>query len=59
VFFVCEVIGGSAATSMETMDVGFFGEDELPPLSLLRVTAEQIRCLFEHMRHPDLPPSFD
>jgi ADP-ribose pyrophosphatase YjhB (NUDIX family) len=58
-FFLCELTGGSAATSYETTDVGFFAEDDLPPLSLTRVVPAQIRHLFDHRRHPDWPTSFD
>ncbi len=58
-FFVCELRGGAAAASVETSEAGFFGEDELPPLSLTRVTAKQIGHMFEHWRHPEWPTSFD
>lgn len=33
-FFKCEIVGGEAATGIETNDVGFFPEDDLPPLPL-------------------------
>ena len=36
-FFRCELIGGSPATSFETTEVRFFGEHEIPVLSLPRV----------------------
>lgn len=39
--------------------VGFFHEDELPPLSIMRVTHAQIGRLFEHHRHPHWPTDFD
>lgn len=58
-FFLCRLTGGLAASSTETDSVGFFAEHELPPLSLTRVTSEQISCMFEHYRHPDLPTAFD
>jgi ADP-ribose pyrophosphatase YjhB (NUDIX family) len=59
VFFIGELVGGSAQNSNETADAQFFAEDSLPPLSLMRVTAAQIALLFEHHRHPELPTSFD
>lgn len=59
VAFLCELIGGAAQTSSETTAVGWFGEDEIPPLSLGRVTAGQIRRWFQHYRQPDLPSEFD
>jgi ADP-ribose pyrophosphatase YjhB (NUDIX family) len=58
-FFHCELLGGEPAQSVETDGVGFFHEDEIPELSLLRVTPAQIARLFEHHRHPDWPTDFD
>ncbi|AFY55775.1 ADP-ribose pyrophosphatase [Rivularia sp. PCC 7116] len=57
--FQCEIIGGKATTSIETEEVGFFAEDNIPPLSINRVTTSQITRLFEHYRNPDLPTDFD
>ena len=59
VFVRCEIVGGEAATSAETDDVGFFAEGEIPPLSLSRVIPAQIARCFEHLRQPDLPTDFD
>jgi ADP-ribose pyrophosphatase YjhB (NUDIX family) len=58
-FFLCEIIGGEPRPSLETSAIAFFAEDELPDLSLGRVTAAQIRRLFEHHRRPELPTDFD
>jgi ADP-ribose pyrophosphatase YjhB (NUDIX family) len=58
-FFVCEMVGGAAQTSLETTAVEFFPEDALPPLSLSRVTPVQVRHMFGHWRHPEWPTSFD
>jgi ADP-ribose pyrophosphatase YjhB (NUDIX family) len=58
-FFLCEVIGGAEKPSSETDAVGFFGENEIPELSPTRITRGQIRRVFEHHRHPDLPADFD
>jgi len=58
-FFLCELEGGAPATSIETADVGFFSEDEIPPLSLPRVTPAQIARFFEHHRHPEWATDFD
>ncbi|RUR86117.1 NUDIX hydrolase [Chlorogloeopsis fritschii PCC 9212] len=58
-FFQCELLGGSPSPSIETEAVGFFPEDEIPELSVARVTATQITRLFEHYRHPDLSTDFD
>lgn len=58
-FFLCDLIGGEAKGSIETSEVGFFPEADLPPLSVHRVTAEQIRTMFRHERQRDLPTEFD
>lgn len=58
-FFRCEILGGEATQSIETDGVGFFGEHELPELSIGRVTPGQIARFFEHLRHPDWPTDFD
>jgi hypothetical protein len=39
--------------------VGFFKEQDLPDLSLSRVTPEQIKRFFEHHRDSGLPANFD
>jgi ADP-ribose pyrophosphatase YjhB (NUDIX family) len=58
-FIRCELRGGEARTSIETSGVGWFAEDEIPPLSAGRVTREQIARMFQHLRQPDLPCDFD
>ena len=58
-FVLCELIGGEAASSEETEEVGFFPADGLPNLSISRVTPGQIARLFEHHRDPTLPTDFD
>jgi ADP-ribose pyrophosphatase YjhB (NUDIX family) len=58
-FFLCETVGGVAKASIETDAVSFFAENRIPPLSLARVTPEQITHLFDHHRHPEWPTSFD
>jgi len=58
-FMLCEIFGGRETTSEETDAVGFFGESELPELSLVRITPGQIQRMFEHHRDPNLPTDFD
>jgi ADP-ribose pyrophosphatase YjhB (NUDIX family) len=58
-FFLCDIAGGQRAYSHETDAVDFFREDQIPPLSLARVTQTQISHLFDHHRHPEWPTSFD
>jgi ADP-ribose pyrophosphatase YjhB (NUDIX family) len=59
VFCRCELVGGEASTSHETLEVAFFGKDELPELSLPRNTRGQVLRMFEHVEQPDLPADFD
>ena len=58
-FVRCDLVGGAATPSHETTAVAFATEDELPPLSVSRVTEQQIRRMFDHRRHPDWPTDFD
>jgi ADP-ribose pyrophosphatase YjhB (NUDIX family) len=58
-FFVCELIGGSAATSQETDAVEFFPVHALPELSTGRVLPAQIERLYQHFLQPGLPADFD
>jgi ADP-ribose pyrophosphatase YjhB (NUDIX family) len=58
-FFLCEIIGGQATESEETGGAGFFGENDIPELSLARTTPYQVTRLFAHHRHPDWPADFD
>jgi len=42
-FYVCDLVGGSATTSAETSEVGWFAEDAVPQdLSLGRVLPHQL-----------------
>jgi ADP-ribose pyrophosphatase YjhB (NUDIX family) len=68
-FFLCELlsdersqeqIDNQHASFVETGEVAFFGEQEIPDdLSIGRVTRAQIARFFEHLRQPDLPTDFD
>ena len=58
-FIRCSVIGGQPAGSVETSDVAFFPEDDLPPLSESRVMPTQLRRMFDHLRDSSLPTDFD
>lgn len=50
VFVQCEIIGGQPITGIETAEIGFFTENNLPELSVKRNTSEQIHILFEYNR---------
>lgn len=52
-FILCEETGGKLQAGMETLDARFFGIDELPKLSIDRVTKEQIEMMFEYRNNPN------
>lgn len=58
-FFLCDLVGGTKACSSETSDVSFFAEENLPELSLSRVTPKQIRHFFRHLHNADWKTEFD
>ena len=58
-FFLLDLIGGTATPNEEASEIGFFGQDELPELSVSRVTAEQIHRFFKLRLQPDAPTEFD
>ena len=59
--FHCRATGGELRPHpLETSEVGWFCEDELPDeLSLGRVLPHQLRRMFVHARDPLLPTEFD
>jgi ADP-ribose pyrophosphatase YjhB (NUDIX family) len=58
-FFLCDLIGGKATTSIETGGAEFYGRTDFPPLSTERTTLEELERCFFHYDHPDLPTDFD
>ena len=59
-FFVCDLVGGAPATSLETSEVAWFARDALPhELSRGRVLPAQLQRMFEHRRDPTLPTDYD
>ncbi|HZO21047.1 MAG TPA: NUDIX hydrolase [Steroidobacteraceae bacterium] len=58
-FFLCERVGGSPATSTETDAVDYFPVKALPSLSLGRATPSQIELLYRHQLDRGLPTEFD
>jgi ADP-ribose pyrophosphatase YjhB (NUDIX family) len=57
--FYCEVVGGEGQPGDETLAVGFFGLDNLPPLSITRVTRRIIEEAFAHSQDPMRVAAFD
>jgi ADP-ribose pyrophosphatase YjhB (NUDIX family) len=59
-FFICDAIGGTPEPGLETSEVAFFAENEIPEdLSAGRVLPHQIARMFDHLRCADLPTDFD
>lgn len=50
IFLLCEKLDDNISTGSETMDVGWFKENELPELSTPRNTAKQIKMMFQYFR---------
>ena len=57
--FLCDLLGGEAAPSMETTEVGFFDFDDLPPLSEQRTNQRHLDEVRAHLRDPFRPAAFD
>jgi ADP-ribose pyrophosphatase YjhB (NUDIX family) len=55
----CDLVGGTARGSIETLEAGWFPPDALPELSTGRITAAQIARLVLLDDHPELPPDLD
>lgn len=59
VVFLCELIGGSPSSSDETLEVGFFPFDDLPPLSEHRTNQVHLQEVQRHLRDSCRPAAFD
>ncbi len=59
IIFLCNLIGGEARTSDETLDVKFFPLDNLPPLSLNRTNENHIEEIKLHLPDNNRPTYFD
>jgi ADP-ribose pyrophosphatase YjhB (NUDIX family) len=59
VVFLCDLVGGEARGSNETLDVGFFSLENLPPFSPSRTKLRFVQEAFAHMADPDRLAAFD
>jgi ADP-ribose pyrophosphatase YjhB (NUDIX family) len=57
--YLCELSDEAPLTDVDTEGACFFGEQEIPELSITRVTRAQISRFFEQHRDPTLPTDFD
>jgi len=59
VFVLCDLIDGEFEKNMETEESGFFSLTDLPPLSVERITREQIAMCFEAKDNDNILTIFD
>lgn len=60
IFVLCKYERGKFEENIETTEIAFFGEDELPEnLAVEKCTKEQIQMCFAAYHHPDAPVLFD
>lgn len=59
IIFLCELMDGEPRTSNETMAVGFFSMNDLPPLSMFRTNEDMLREVFAHVKDPHRWTAFD
>jgi len=57
--FLCDLLGGEARGSMETLEVDFFDFDDLPPLSMQRTNPRHLEEVRAHLRDPLRMAAFD
>ena len=55
----CDLVGGTARPSIETLEAGWFPPGALPELSTTRTTAAQVTRLVMLDDDPELPPDLD
>jgi ADP-ribose pyrophosphatase YjhB (NUDIX family) len=59
IVFVCDLIGGEAKPSDETIDVGYFSFEELPPLSKNRTNNNHLEEVQLHLKDSNRQTYFD
>lgn len=59
IFILCDLVGGIFQSNIETMESGYFSVDELPDISIGRVTPEQIRLCVQLAKDSNLEIVFD
>lgn len=59
IVFLCELIGGQARASNETMAIGFFDFGALPPLSSSRTHERHLAEVAAHLADSGRPAAFD
>jgi ADP-ribose pyrophosphatase YjhB (NUDIX family) len=57
--YQCELVAGERLTEVDADGARFFREEEIPDLSITRITSPQISRFFEQHRDPSIPTDFD
>lgn len=59
IFVLCSVVGGCFRPNIETVDSGYFGLEELPPLGEDKTTRTQVEMCFDAYHAPHWDALFD
>jgi len=59
IVFLCDITSGQAQPSQETLAVGFFRFDDLPPLSAHRTDERHLAEVLAHLQDQRRPAAFD
>lgn len=59
IFVLCTATGGQFEANLETLQSGFFGEEELPPLATEKTNEDQVRMCFAAYRSENWETIFD
>ena len=59
IFLQCEIESKSEKDGLETSEIGFFKESEIPELSNPRNTPEQVKLFFDFQKGIKTPPYFE
>jgi ADP-ribose pyrophosphatase YjhB (NUDIX family) len=55
IFILCEIISGEIKSGNEILDAKFFDLNDIPELSIERLTTDQIQIIVERFNNPELP----
>ncbi len=59
IIFLCEITGGTARPSYETLAVDFFNFKKIPPLSSNRTNEKHLNEIVNHLKHPNRKTYFE
>jgi ADP-ribose pyrophosphatase YjhB (NUDIX family) len=59
IFIRCEIVGGKESLGIETNEIGFFEEHNIPSLSTRRNTESQVKMVFDYLRNPQKDAMID